>query len=141
MPCDYSLELYKSRPAETEENLTTYRFPSGTIGFIGKDATGSLDKETACCVLPGTTMVLSGINETTQRSFGLGPIEEAVFIRMDVGAPHAHRDALRFANGREILLQSINHSATAQITGMSPELQLPETARPVEAPPIAALIG
>ena len=31
--CDYSLEMYASRPARTSELYVTTRFPSGTIGW------------------------------------------------------------------------------------------------------------
>ena len=36
--CDYSLELYRSRPATKNETVTLHRFPSGTMGFVGDRA-------------------------------------------------------------------------------------------------------
>ena len=32
--CDYSLEIYRSRPAVQGEQYTLHRFRSGTIGFV-----------------------------------------------------------------------------------------------------------
>ena len=32
--CDYSLEMYQSRPAQQGEEYISNRFPSGSIGFV-----------------------------------------------------------------------------------------------------------
>ena len=107
--CDYSLELYRSRPAVEEEQYTLHRFPSGTMGFVsGRDC------ETAVCMPADARLTLAGIGETVQRSFGVGPVEEVVMTRLDVTG-HAHRDAVRFANGKEVLLQSLNAGITAEM--------------------------
>ena len=107
--CDYSLELYRSRPAVQEEQYTLHRFPSGTMGFVA-----GTDCQTAVCMPAGARLHLEGINETVQRAFSIGPAEEATMIRLDVTG-HAHRDALRFANGREVLLQSLNAGISARL--------------------------
>jgi hypothetical protein len=107
--CDYSLELYRSRSAVREEQYTLHRFPSGTMGFIaGRDC------ETAVCMPAGAHLRLEGIGETVQRAFAVGPVEDAVMIRLDVTG-HAHRDAVRFANGRAVLLQSLNAGVSAAL--------------------------
>ena len=113
--CDYSLELYRSRPAVAEEQYTLHRFPSGTMGFVA-----ARDCETAVCVIAGARLQLEGIAETVQRSFGIGPVEEVVMTRLDVTG-HAHRDAVRFGNGKEVLLQSLNAGITAILM---PEIDL-----------------
>jgi len=113
--CDYSLELYRSRPAVAEEQYTLHRFPSGTMGFVA-----ARDCETAVCVIAGARLQLEGIAETVQRSFGIGPVEEVVMTRLDVTG-HAHRDAVRFSNGKEVLLQSLNAGITALLM---PEIDL-----------------
>ena len=113
--CDYSLELYRSRPAQTEEQYTLHRFPSGTMGFVA-----ARDCETAVCVPAGARLQLEGITETVQRSFGIGAVEEVVMTRLDVTG-HAHRDAVRFANGKEVLLQSLNAGITCILM---PEIDL-----------------
>ena len=113
--CDYSLELYRSRPAETEEQYTLHRFPSGTMGFVA-----ARDCETAVCIVAGARLQLEGITETVQRSFGIGAVEEVVMARLDVTG-HAHRDAVRFSNGKEVLLQSLNAGITCILM---PEIDL-----------------
>ena len=107
--CDYSLELYRSRPAVREERYTLHRFPSGTLGFVA-----ATDCQTAVCMPAGARLRLQGIDETVQRAFAIGPVEQATMIRLDVAA-RAHRDAVRFANGREVLLQCLNAGVTAEL--------------------------
>jgi len=114
--CDYSLELYRSRPAVEEEQYTLHRFPSGTMGFVsGRDC------ETAVCMPADARLTLAGIGETVQRSFGVRPVEEVVMTRLDVTG-HAHRDAVRFANGKEVLLQSLNAGITAEMAAFPSDL-------------------
>ena len=43
--CDYSLEMYGSRPAREGEIYVTTRFPSGSIGFASAG-----DPRTAVCM-------------------------------------------------------------------------------------------
>ena len=107
--CDYSLELYRSRPATQEEQYTLHRFPSGTMGFVA-----GTDCETAVCMPAGARLSLQGINETVQRAFSIGPAEEVTMTRLEVTG-HAHRDAVRFGNGREVLLQSLNAGVTCTL--------------------------
>lgn len=107
--CDYSLELYRSRPAAQEEQYTLHRFPSGTMGFVA-----GTDCETAVCMPAGARLSLEGINETVQRAFSIGPAEEVTMTRLEVTG-HAHRDAVRFTNGREVLLQSLNAGVTCRL--------------------------
>ena len=107
--CDYSLELYRSRPATQEEQYTLHRFPSGTMGFVA-----GTDCETAVCMPAGARLSLQGINETVQRAFSIGPAEEVTMTRLEVTG-HANRDAVRFGNGREVLLQSLNAGVTCTL--------------------------
>ena len=107
--CDYSLELYRSRPAAQEEQYKLHRFPSGTMGFVA-----GTDCETAVCMPAGAKLSLEGINETVQRAFSIGPAEEVTMTRLEVTG-HAHRDAVRFGNGREVLLQSLNAGVTCRL--------------------------
>ena len=85
--CDYSLELYRSRPAAQEEQYTLHRFPSGTMGFVA-----GTDCETAVCMPAGARLSLEGINETVQRAFSIGAAEVVTMTRLEVTG-HAHRDA------------------------------------------------
>ncbi|MBI3197445.1 MAG: hypothetical protein HYZ40_08035 [Rhodospirillales bacterium] len=114
--CDYSLELYRSRPAVSEEQYTLQRFPSGTMGF-----TAGQSCETAVCIPADARLRLTGIGEAAQRAFAVGAIEEAVMTRLE-GGPHAHRDAVKFSNGREVLLQSLNPGITAEVVAFTSDL-------------------
>jgi hypothetical protein len=119
--CDYSLELYRSRPAVQEEQYTLRRFPSGTMGF-----TAGYDCDTAVCMPADAHLRLEGIGETVQRAFDVGPVEEVVMIRLEVLA-HAHRDAVRFANGKAVLLQRLNAGITTEMVSAISDLTDVET--------------
>jgi len=67
--CDYSLELYRSRPAVQEEQYTLRRFPSGTMGF-----TAGYDCDTAVCMPADAHLRLEGIGENRAGApFDVGP--------------------------------------------------------------------
>jgi hypothetical protein len=119
--CDYSLEFYRSRPAVQEEQYTLRRFPSGTMGF-----TAGYACDTAVCMPADAHLRLEGIGETVQRAFDVGPVEEVVMIRLEVLA-HAHRDAVRFANGKEVLLQRLNAGITTEMVSAISDLTDVET--------------
>jgi hypothetical protein len=114
--CDYSLELYRSRPATEEEQYTLRRFPSGTMGF-----TAARDCETAVCIPADARQRLEGIGEAVQQAYAVGPTEEVVMTRVEGGA-YAHKDAVKFSNGREVLLQSFNAGVTAEVIAFTSDL-------------------
>lgn len=95
--CDYSLEVYGSRPAREGEVYVTSRFPSGTIGLVEEGAAG-----TAVCMACDTALKITDIPASLRRDYKLDPVESAVFTRLESGS---YRDAVRFANGREVSLQ------------------------------------
>ena len=64
--CDYSLEHYQSRPAKQGETFTLNRFPSGSIGFIAKDA-----PSVAVCLSCDMKVRLMNLPEHVQSRFGL----------------------------------------------------------------------
>ena len=95
--CDYSLEVYGSRPARQGERYVTTRFPSGTIGLAAPGNTGL-----AVCLNCDTALAIDGVPASMRREFGLSAHEDAVFIRLDSGI---YRDGVRFSNGAEVSLQ------------------------------------
>jgi hypothetical protein len=95
--CDYSLEMYASRPARESEKYVTTRFPSGSIGLA---AAG--DCTTAVCVQYDTRLKLENISNDLQTRLSVGPEENVVFARLEHGA---YRDGVKFGNGKEISLQ------------------------------------
>jgi len=103
--CDYSLELYRAVPAAAGEQYTLARFASGSMGF-----TSGKTCDTAVCVPADAHLRLEGISETLQRTLSIGPIAEVVMTLLDSGP---HKDAVRFADGKVISLQSLNPGLTA----------------------------
>ena len=107
--CDYSLETYRSRPAANEEQYTLHRFRSGTLGFVART-----DCTTAVCIPAGGRLRLEGLDERLQSAFRVEPTEEVVMIRLRL-RDNMHRDGVRFGNGREVLLQSLNAGLSATL--------------------------
>ena len=98
--CDYSLEMYGSRPARESERYVTTRFPSGSIGL-----TAPGDCNTAICVQYDTPLVLENVPASLQAALKVRDIEEVVFVRLDHGC---YRDGVRFSNGRLASLQQLS---------------------------------
>jgi hypothetical protein len=95
--CDYSLEMYASRPAREAERYVTMRFPSGSVGLASPG-----DCTTAVCVQYDTHLRLENISTDLQTRLGVKPEEDVVFARLEHGA---YRDGIRFGNGKEVSLQ------------------------------------
>jgi hypothetical protein len=112
--CDYSLEAYRSRPAAVGEKLTLERFPSGSMGFTTGPAC-----DLAVCVPADTTIRLEGIGETVRQACGVSAIEEVTMTRLE-GGPY--KDAVRFSNGTELLLQRLDRGLTAVVVGFPEDL-------------------
>jgi len=113
--CDYSLEAYQSRPAAVGEKLTLGRFVSGSMGF----AAGTVC-DTAVCIPAQSKLLLEGIGEAIQKELGVGAVEEVVMTRLE-GGPY--KDAVRFSNGVEILLQRLDVGLVAVVVG-APEMRV-----------------
>ena len=64
--CDYSLEMYASRPAQESEKYVTIRFPSGSIGLAVPG-----DCKTAVCVQYDTPLTLENVRDDLQVRFGV----------------------------------------------------------------------
>ena len=105
--CDYSLEMYGSRPARESERYETTRFPSGSIGLASPGDCG-----TAVCVQYDTRLRLENIPVHLQASLRIKATEEVTFVRLDHGA---YRDGVRFANGKDISIQQLNSGVTAVV--------------------------
>jgi hypothetical protein len=72
---------------------------------------------TAVCVPPGARLLVRDISEHLQRSFGVTKTEEVTFIEQSVEA-FTHRDAIRFANGREVLLQDLQSAQRVEVLSL-----------------------
>lgn len=100
--CDYSLEMYASRPARQKEKYVTTRFLSGSTGLAAPG-----DCTTAICVQYDTRLNLEDIPADVQtRIAGLGVVPtsemEVTFCRIERGC---YRDGVRFDNGKQLSLQ------------------------------------
>ncbi len=103
--CDYSLEAYRSRPAQEGVGYETHRFPSRSIGFIAPT-----DVVTAVCMACGMQLKLEDIPEDVQQTVGVTANEFVTFARLETGM---YRDGVRFANGAEISLQQLGPGVKA----------------------------
>jgi hypothetical protein len=97
--CDYSLEIYRSRPAQTGEKYETRRFPSQTVGIVVPS-----DASTAVCMACDTRLRLEGIPETIQMTYGVSAKETVTFARLE---PGPHHDGVVFDNGAQVTLQQL----------------------------------
>jgi hypothetical protein len=105
--CDYSLEMYGSRPAREGETYVTARFSSGSIGFVSPG-----DPKTAVCMACDTVLLLTEIPKALQDSLGIKAREQVSFTRLDEGL---HRDGVRFSNGKCVSLQHLRPGVFATI--------------------------
>lgn len=106
--CDYSLEMYGTRPAREAEKYVTTRFRTGTVGLaLPGDAT------TPVCVQCDTRLRLENIPEAVQQRLGIGPVEEVTFVRLEQGPWH---DGVMFRNEKEISLQELSTGVEAVVT-------------------------
>ena len=108
--CDYSLEAYRSQPATTGERYVLDRFPSGSKGFTTEP--GGM---VAVCMVADTKLRLENIAPEVQQALGVGASAEVTMSRLDIGP---YRDAVRFADGQEVLLQRLNAGVTATVLGL-----------------------
>ena len=97
--CDYSLEAYRSRPAQFGERYETHRFERYSVGFIAPG-----DASTAVCMAYDTKLRLEGIPAVVQSSLCVSENEDVTFTRLEAGPNH---DGVRFANGAEVTLQKL----------------------------------
>src|SRR5207245_5996538 len=99
-------------------------FSSGTIGLTSQclnlKEVLSFTRPTAVCVPPGARLLLQDIPEYLQQKLGIGAVEEGTFIQQTLEA-FTHRDAVRFTNGRETLLQYLRCGQRVDVLSLSSE--------------------
>src|SRR5260370_4074081 len=136
--CDYSLMGVPNRLAREGEDLVVYEFRTGSRGLtpgtsvtntdtqkrcetfgVVKRLFGNLEPErVAVCIPPGARLLLSDIPKDVQNSFAVGASEEVTFTQLTATA-NAYRDAVRFTNGHEILLQRLNKCQRVRVLHLS----------------------
>lgn len=109
--CDYSLAGLSNRLAVTGEPLVVRRFPTGCLGMAAPRRRWYEalfpSFAVAVCIPPGARLLLQGIPAHLQTQLKVSAAEEVTFIQRTADA-FTHRDGVRFANGREILLQQLD---------------------------------
>ena len=137
--CDYSLAEVRTRLAVEGEDLTVYRFPTGTLGFTSPSELAQLPElrgwrswfsvrqvPCAVCIPPGARLMLCDIPSRLRSGLGLGVEEEVAFIQVGMDAGR-HRDAVRFRNNQELLLQRLAEGQRARVVSMGGDSASAET--------------
>jgi hypothetical protein len=143
--CDYSLMSIPNRLAVEGEDVVTYRFHSGSIGFASESdvrrmaasndprarvfwlsersySPNSPLTEPVCavCVPPGARLRLQDIPEHLQHNLKVASSEEVTFVEVGMDA-YTYRDAVRFESGLEIRLQDLIPGQRARVLRLSSE--------------------
>ena len=139
--CDYSLHGLPNRLAREGEDLVAHRFSTGAIGLASPAELGRAflshrhEKQTfwsalkaaflpaacsevpAVCIPPGARLRLTGIPAGLQRELDLGP-DEIVTFTQTTAMPNMYHDAVRFANGRQVLLQVLREGQRVRVLSL-----------------------
>jgi hypothetical protein len=139
--CDYSLMAVPNRLAREGEELVAYRFPTGSLGLASpadvkqaicapkanKNVWTNLKEffnppklapVPAVCIPPGARLQLHGIPTRLQNELGVGPVENVTFTQISA-AVNSYRDAVRFANGRQLRLQELREGLAVKVLDLS----------------------
>jgi hypothetical protein len=140
--CDYSLMAVPNRLAQEGEELVAHRFPTGSLGLacpadlrrvteakpparnsfwcVLKDFFNPPKTEPvpAVCIPPGARLRLQDIPARLQHELSVGPVEDVTFTQISA-AVNSYRDAVRFANGREVRLQELREGQRVMVVDLS----------------------
>lgn len=122
--CDYSLFSIRNRLATEGEKLTVQRFETGSVGL----ATPS-DPSTAVCIPPGSQLLVQDIPERLQIKLGIGPCEPGVFFERTAQI-YEYRDAVRFNNCRDILVQHLAEGQRITVVSLGAAESLNDRSQP-----------
>jgi hypothetical protein len=141
--CDYSLHTYPNRLATDGEDLVVHRFGAGSLGltspadlapvisagklthgnlwshvkawFQGQNPRWEAEKRIpAVCIPPGARLLLRDIPRNLQRELCVGEVEEVRFIETTAEV-NTYRDAVRFSNCRQALLQQLREGQRVRV--------------------------
>jgi hypothetical protein len=153
--CDYSLAGIPNRLAVEGEQLVVYRFCTGALGLASTSdvpaKTGpppraprtlwsvlphpltrpKMKAVTAVCIPPGARLRLQDIPQDVQVRLGLGATEEVTFVQQSADA-YQYRDAVRFQNGRAILLQRLHSGQYVEVLSLASGDSQEEERRSIE---------
>ncbi len=145
--CDYSLHTFPNRLAAHGEDLVIHRFAAGSLGLASPtdlsreiSAVNSAkfwswsaikgwfqqqsprceagNRIPAVCIPPGARLILYDIPKSLRRELGVGETEEVEFVETTAEV-NTHRDAVRFHNCRQILLQELREGQRVRVVSTS----------------------
>jgi hypothetical protein len=141
--CDYSLMAIPNRLAVSGEELVIHRFEAGSVGLASAVDLGrrqecrnvqcrrfwltirtflhpsDAQSISAVCVPPGARLLVRDIPAKLQHECGFqGEVKEAVFTQV-TAVENTFRDAVRFQNGVEVLLQKFNEGQRMRVLDLS----------------------
>jgi len=144
--CDYSLHGIKNRLANEGEQLFIHKFHTGSKGLASVTDLRNLETPAdagvwarfkcwvenrrrringdikralpAVCIPPGARLHVYEIPAPMQKQFGVGPREEVTFVQL-TAEPFRYRDAIRFSNGRQILLQKLADGLSMEVLSLA----------------------
>ena len=151
--CDYSLMGIPNRLAVEGESLVTYRFSTGSVGLAPPEAiravrfyrptppegfwnrlcaffSGAEQQRQipAVCIPPGARLRFGNVSLKVRRHYRVEPKAEATFTQL-TATPNQYRDALRFDDGEEILLQELDEGISVDVLSLEaaePRKRVPE---------------
>lgn len=141
--CDYSLHSIRNRLAVAGEQLVVHRFSTSSLGLAspadlrsecpaeGMTSISGLwsafrvwlsdclkEPAPAVCIPPGARLLLRDIPERLQKQYCVEAEEEVTFTQL-TAAENCYRDAVRFQNGAEVLLQKLEPGQRVDVLGLS----------------------
>ncbi len=89
--------------------------------FIANRPQWQPDKRTpAVCVPPGARLILKDIPTGLQRELGVGEVEEVKFVEISAEV-NTYRDAVRFKNSRQLLVQALREGQRVTVLSLTPK--------------------
>ncbi len=145
--CDYSLHTFPNRLATDGEDLVVHRFAAGSLGLASPADLGPVISAAnsakpwswsrikqwfqgpswrleaqrripAVCVPPGARLIVRDIPKNLQRELSVSQTEEVEFIQTTAEV-NVYRDAVRFRNCRQILLQELREGQRVRVISTS----------------------
>jgi hypothetical protein len=158
--CDYSLHGIPNRLAVEGEQLIVRQFPTGSKGLAAVNdlqktaadgATSTLTRlwaqirewfvvdvekaVPAVCIPPGARLHVENIPARLQEALSVKSSEDVTFVQLSA-EPFQYRDAVRFSNGREVLLQRLNEGLRMGVVSLGVEEEVYEADFRAAAPAV-----
>jgi hypothetical protein len=126
---DFSLQGVRERLAVKGEILVTYRFRTGSIGLVSpvEIAAAKLSiwkrllhpglrpgENAAVRVSPGTRLRVNPVRDQICGEFDVSAMEDVTFVELSAEACR-YRHAIRFRNGRHVLLQRFGEGVSFKV--------------------------